>query len=76
MVAVVSLIDNVLRPVLVKGGGKAGGATRVDSSVLFFALIGGVLAFGPMGFVVGPLAVVFLDSMMRLRPSQKKCEVD
>jgi predicted PurR-regulated permease PerM len=39
--------------------------------VLFFSLIGGVSAFGPMGLVMGPLAVVFLDSMIRLRPSQR-----
>ncbi len=72
MVAVVSMIDNILRPVLLKGGGKGGGGgTRVDSTVLFFSLIGGVSAFGAMGLVVGPLVVVFLDSMIRLRPSQR-----
>ncbi len=70
MMAVVSVIDNVLRPVLMKGGGKAGGGTRVDSTVLFFSLIGGLIAFGGMGLIVGPLAVVLLDSLIRLRPSQ------
>jgi len=49
--AVVGLIDNVVKPLLIKGG------VQVDASVLFFALIGGLGMFGPVGLIVGPLAV-------------------
>jgi predicted PurR-regulated permease PerM len=60
---VVGLVDNVLRPILMKGGG----GVRMHGTVLFFALIGGLTFFGPMGLVIGPLAVVLLDSVIRLR---------
>ncbi len=55
---VVSLIDNVLRPYLIKGD------TRMDGAVVFFALIGGIGAFGAVGLLIGPLAVaVFLAAL-------------
>jgi len=54
---VTGLIDNLIRPLLVKGG------TQLDGSLIFFSLIGGVLAFGPIGIIVGPLAfALFLST--------------
>jgi predicted PurR-regulated permease PerM len=49
---VVGLIDNVVKPLLIKGG------VQLDAAVLFFALIGGLALFGATGLIVGPLAVV------------------
>jgi predicted PurR-regulated permease PerM len=49
--AVVGLIDNVVKPLLIKGG------VQISAAVLFFALIGGLASFGPVGLIVGPLAV-------------------
>lgn len=55
---VVSLIDNLLRPYLIKGD------TAMHGAVVFFALIGGIGAFGAVGLLIGPLAVaVFLATL-------------
>ncbi|HEY8922866.1 MAG TPA: AI-2E family transporter [Polyangia bacterium] len=55
----VGLTDNVLRPLLMRGGSHLPGA------LVFFALMGGLLLFGAMGLVVGPLALVFFLVMAR-----------
>jgi len=57
---VVSLIDNVARPFLLKGG------MALHGGVVFFALLGGLAAFGAIGLVIGPLAVTFLLSVMKM----------
>jgi predicted PurR-regulated permease PerM len=62
---VVGMVDNVLRPLLMKSGGHV----NLHGTVLFFALVGGLAFFGPMGLILGPLAVVLLDSVIRLRRS-------
>ena len=58
--AVVGLVDNLLKPWLMRGG------TRLHGVVVFFALLGGGLLLGPVGLIVGPLAVTFLLAMIRL----------
>ena len=52
----VSTIDNVLRPILISGG-----ATSIPFLLVFFGVLGGLLAFGMLGLFVGPvvLAVAF-----------------
>ena len=62
---VVGLIDNVVKPLLIKGG------VQLDAAVLFFALIGGLALFGAAGLVVGPLAVVFFVAVVSHRPSRR-----
>jgi predicted PurR-regulated permease PerM len=57
---VVGLIDNVVKPYLIKGDLEMGGA------VVFFALIGGIGAFGMVGLLVGPLAVAFFLALLRM----------
>jgi predicted PurR-regulated permease PerM len=59
-VVVVGLIDNVVKPYLIKGDVEMGGA------VVFFALIGGIAAFGMIGLVVGPLAVAAFLAILRM----------
>jgi predicted PurR-regulated permease PerM len=51
------LIDNVIRPLVVHGG------TNLNSGLVFFALLGGLLAFGPIGLIVGPLALALFLSL-------------
>ena len=58
---VVGLIDNVVKPLLIKGG------VQLDAAVLFFALIGGLALFGAVGLIVGPLAVVLFVTVATLR---------
>jgi predicted PurR-regulated permease PerM len=59
-VAVVGLIDNIVKPFLIKGDLEMGGA------VVFFALIGGIAAFGMVGLLVGPLAVATFLTLLRM----------
>jgi predicted PurR-regulated permease PerM len=59
---VVGLIDNLIRPLLIKG------CTQVSAAVLFFALLGGLAAFGAVGLIVGPLAVSLFIALAR-RPA-------
>jgi predicted PurR-regulated permease PerM len=56
----VGAVDNILRPVLLRGAGHVHGA------IVFFSLIGGIGIFGPMGLIVGPLAITFVLAMIRL----------
>jgi predicted PurR-regulated permease PerM len=54
---VVGSVDNVLRPRLV------GRDTKMHDLVILFSTLGGILAFGPVGFIVGPiLAGLFVTS--------------
>jgi len=57
---VVGLIDNVVKPFLIKGDVEMGGA------VVFFALIGGIAAFGMIGLLVGPLALAAFLALLRM----------
>ncbi len=59
-VVVVGLIDNLAKPLLMRDG------MRIHGAIIFFALVGGLLVFGPTGLIVGPLAVTFFLSMIRL----------
>ncbi|HUK66630.1 MAG TPA: AI-2E family transporter [Anaeromyxobacteraceae bacterium] len=57
---VVSLIDNVVKPMFIRGG------VPIHGAIIFFALLGGLAVFGPVGFLVGPLAVSFLVAVVRM----------
>jgi len=54
---IVGSVDNVLRPRLV------GRDTEMHDLMILFSTLGGIGAFGPMGFIIGPiLAAVFMTS--------------
>jgi predicted PurR-regulated permease PerM len=54
-VFVISMVDNLLRPFFISS------RTNIHPLLLFFAVLGGVQAFGLIGFVAGPLvATLFL----------------
>jgi predicted PurR-regulated permease PerM len=48
--ALVSTIDNVLRPILISGG-----PTRIPFLLVFFGVLGGLMAFGLLGLFLGPV---------------------
>jgi len=48
----ISLIDNVLRPLILSG------RTAVSGLVIFFGLLGGAAAFGLLGLLIGPIILV------------------
>ena len=57
---VVSIIDNVLKPILVKGG------ATTPSIFILFSILGGITYFGMIGFILGPLILSFLLSSLRI----------
>lgn len=59
-IVVVGLVDNVVKPLLMKDG------VRMHGAVVFFALLGGLAAFGAMGLLIGPLAVALFLAMLRM----------
>lgn len=58
---VVSLVDNVLRPFLIKDG------SGIHGAVIFFSLLGGLEAFGALGLILGPLAVALFLAILRMQ---------
>jgi predicted PurR-regulated permease PerM len=54
-VFVISMVDNLLRPFFIST------RTNIHPLLLFFAVLGGVQAFGLIGLIAGPLiATLFL----------------
>jgi len=59
-VGVVGLVDNLVKPFLIKGG------MQMPGSVVFFSLIGGLATFGAVGLLLGPLAVALFLALVRM----------
>jgi predicted PurR-regulated permease PerM len=55
----VGTVDNLVRPLLIRGDLKVHGA------LIFFAIIGGIAVFGLVGVVVGPMALTLFLTMVR-----------
>lgn len=56
--AVIGMVDNVLRPVLLSG------RTSVNGLVVFIGLLGGTSAFGFVGLVLGPIVLVIAGTLV------------
>lgn len=59
-VLVVGMVDNVVKPLLVKRG------MDMHGGIVFFSLIGGLAAFGTVGLIAGPLIVAFFMALVRI----------
>ena len=59
-VLVVGLVDNLVKPLLIRRG------LDIHGAIVFFALIGGMAAFGAIGLLVGPLAVALFLAVLRI----------
>ena len=57
---VVGLVDNLIKPLLIRRG------LEIHGAVVFFALIGGIAAFGAIGLLVGPLVVALFLVVLRI----------
>jgi predicted PurR-regulated permease PerM len=57
---VVGLVDNVVKPLLIKRG------MEIHGGVVFFSLVGGLAAFGGIGLLVGPLAVSMFLALLTI----------
>lgn len=53
-VLIVSLIDNVLRTVIVSK------RTKINSAIVIIGMIGGLFVFGVLGLIIGPLVLAYV----------------
>lgn len=60
-----SLIDNVLKPMFVSQ------RTSLPTSVIMIGMIGGVLMFGILGFILGPLILAYLLIILEVYRNKK-----
>jgi predicted PurR-regulated permease PerM len=67
---VVALVDNLVKPLLIKAG------LQMNGAVVFFSLIGGLAAFGGVGLLMGPLIVALLLSLLRMYQRDVKQAVE
>ena len=58
-VFLVATVDNLVRPMLIKGD------LDVHGALIFFSIIGGISVFGLAGVVVGPMALTLTLTMVR-----------
>ena len=59
-ILVVGLVDNLIKPLLVRRG------MEIHGAIVFFSLLGGLATFGAVGLLVGPLAVAFFLALVRI----------
>lgn len=59
-IVVVGLVDNLVKPLLIRRG------LEIHGAVVFFSLIGGLATFGAIGLVLGPLLVSLFLAVLRL----------
>lgn len=57
---VVSTVDNFVKPWLL------GDRMQINNGLIFFALVGGIAAFGPIGLIAGPMILSFFLTVVRL----------
>jgi predicted PurR-regulated permease PerM len=57
---IVSNIDNALRPFLI------GGRTNLHPMIIFFSILGGVLLFGPVGVMAGPMLITIVLTLVEV----------
>ncbi len=62
---VISLADNVIKPLVLQG------TAQIHTFLAFLSLVGGLLTFGPPGFLLGPVTFSLLQSMVKIRQSQQ-----
>ena len=65
-IAAVSLIDNVLKPKLMQRG------LRIHPFLILLSALGGILFFGPIGFLLGPLVLCLLFVLLEIYSSLQK----
>lgn len=62
----VGLIDNVLRPLLIKRD------VHVHSFLILMSVLGGLVYFGPIGFLAGPIVLAFFFALLDVYPDIMK----
>ncbi len=62
--AVISMADNIVRPVVLSG------RVKLNTLVIFFSLLGGVRAFGIIGLFLGPITVSLTVALVKMVTAQ------
>ncbi|MEO2010988.1 MAG: AI-2E family transporter [Pirellulaceae bacterium] len=57
---IVSMIDNLIKPLVLHG------QSRLHPLLALLSVLGGVQALGPIGILVGPMIVVFLQTLLKI----------
>jgi predicted PurR-regulated permease PerM len=57
---IVSMADNVIKPIVLHG------RSNLHPLLALLSVIGGVQALGPIGIFVGPMVVVFLQTLLNM----------
>jgi predicted PurR-regulated permease PerM len=66
--ALVSVVDNVVRPLLVSRGAKVGTLT------VFIGVLGGISAFGAIGLFLGPVILALIIALISLMLQLRRAE--
>ena len=56
----ISSVDNILRPILIRG------KMQMPTLAIFFSILGGIYLFGSIGFIMGPLVIALFISVARM----------
>ncbi|MBN1627887.1 MAG: AI-2E family transporter [Deltaproteobacteria bacterium] len=56
----ISSVDNILRPLLIRG------KTKLPTLAIFFSILGGIKLFGSIGFIMGPLVIALFISVTQI----------
>ncbi len=59
-VLAVGLIDNFLAPIFINRG------VKIHPFLILLSVLGGLIFFGPIGFVLGPIVLAFLFSLLEI----------
>jgi len=62
---VISMADNVLRPLVLSG------RVKLNTLLIFFSLLGGVEAFGVIGLFVGPIVVSLAMALLTILAEER-----
>ena len=57
---VVSMVDNLIKPYILHG------QSNLHPLVALLSVLGGVTALGPIGILIGPMVVVFLQTLLKI----------
>lgn len=66
----VSLVDNVVRPMLVSG------RANVDTLTVFIGVLGGLAAFGAIGLFLGPVVLALVIALVRFMLEVRRSEAE
>ena len=57
---VISMVDNLIKPLVLQG------KTTLHPLFALLSVVGGMSVFGPVGLVIGPMVVVFLQTLLEI----------